>query len=121
MDEEHPLLSAKVLAVLTVEGLLGGLGVALILADRLTLVGLVMSFACTGAIIWLYWGPLSAAIKTGSWKQVGMPSMPELAIAGIGAVGTPILAVVLVLDIPLKRARRPQRKLPRLQHRQKPS
>jgi hypothetical protein len=97
MNDSHPLLSAKLLAVLALLGVLWGSGMALILADRLALLGVGMGFIASGCIFWLYGKSLKLAVKTGLWTGPEMPSKPELVIAVMCAIGAPLISAYLYL------------------------
>ncbi len=97
MPKEHPLLSAKMLAVLAVLGVLWGGGMALVLADRLPIVGIVMGFLASLAIISLYAKPFRQALRTGEWDGPEMPSKTELIIAVVCAAGAPLVLIYLYL------------------------
>lgn len=98
MAGEHPFLSAKFLSALAVLSVLWGGGVSLILADRLTLVGLLMAIIASISALSLYWQPVWTATQTGRWNSTEMPGKAEL----ITAVSFSTFALVIALKLYFK-------------------
>ena len=79
----HTLVEPRLVAAVGLVALGGGLGVALMLAHTLVLLGLVISLASAAGVIWIYFAHLLEIYKALSKKTIYRgPSIKEIAVAG---------------------------------------
>jgi hypothetical protein len=83
MENDHPLLDARAQAALTLLGVVCGFGAALVLAQRLVLIGLVLSLLGASGIVWLYQKQLHAAFKSRQWSNSLLIPLGAIIIAAL--------------------------------------
>jgi hypothetical protein len=92
----HTLVEPRLVAAVGLVALGGGLGVALMLAHTLVLLGLVISLASAAGVIWIYFVHLLEIYKALSKKTIYRgPSIKEIAVA----VAMVIVLVPLSIDL----------------------
>lgn len=111
VEKQHPLAEPRVVAAVGLIALGSGLGVGLMLARTLIIVGFLLSLACAAAVFWLYFAYLAAAYRalTGREKYNG-PRVLELLIAMgmsvvLTAVACAVFPIVLIEAPSVNRAR----------------
>jgi hypothetical protein len=92
----HTLVEPRLVAAVGLVALGGGLGVALMLAHTLVLLGLVISLASAAGVIWIYFAHLLETYRALSKKTIYRgPSIKEIAVA----VAMVIVLVPLSIDL----------------------
>jgi hypothetical protein len=98
----HTLVEPRLVAAVSLVALGGGLGVALMLAHTLVLLGLLISLASAAGVIWIYFACVVEIYKALSKKTIYRgPRIKEIAIA----VAMVLVLVPLSIDLYLSSAR----------------
>jgi hypothetical protein len=93
----HPLEGARFAAALAIAGIGGGIGIALMLAQTLILVGFAVSLLSVGAILWMYLSQLKSVFTCLRSKQ---PCHEHIVVTEIIAAAVLIIGLI-VISVPI--------------------
>jgi hypothetical protein len=100
--QPHTLVEPRLVAAVGLVALGGGIGIALMLAHTLVLLGLVISLAAAGGVLWIYFAHIVEVYKALSKNTIYRgPSIKEISVA----LAMVIVLVPLAIDLYLSRAR----------------